>query len=190
MSKKNILRKVLVGVGAVAGVLAVVVATRPATFHLERSVTIAAPPEAAFASVNDFQEWAKWSPYEKLDPQMKRTFEGPRSGAGAGYAWKSDGRAGAGRMTIVESEKAGRIVIKLEFLEPMQATNTATFTFVPTTEGTRVTWAMDGHNNFAGKAASLVFDIDKMVGADFEQGLSALKAVAEGSAKATAANAH
>ncbi|MDF2694344.1 MAG: hypothetical protein K0S65_2727 [Labilithrix sp.] len=140
--------------------------------------------------MNEFQEWAKWSPYEKLDPQMKRTFDGPRSGPGSSYAWKSDGRAGVGRMTIVESEKAGRIVIKLEFLEPMQVTNTATFTFVPSAEGTRVTWAMDGHNNFAGKAASLVFDMDKMVGADFEQGLSALKAIAEGTAKTTAANAN
>jgi uncharacterized protein YndB with AHSA1/START domain len=186
MDRKRVISRALLGVGAAIGLLAIVVATRPSTFHVERSVTIAAPAENAFSEVNDFHSWTKWSPYEKLDPQMKRTFEGAQAGAGASYAWKSDGRAGAGRMTIDQSEKASRVVIKLEFLEPMEMTNTATFTFVPTAEGTRVTWAMDGKNNFFGKAASLVFDMDKVVGADFEQGLAALKAVAEGAPKATA----
>lgn len=185
MNKKKVLRSALIGVVAAVGALGVAIATRPSTFHVERSITMAAPVDHAFARVNDFHAWSTWSPYEKLDPQLKRTFEGPRSGIGASYSFSGD-KVGAGRMTIEKSDPA-RVVIKLEFFKPFEAVNTATFTFTPTGDGTKVTWAMDGENGFVGKAASLVFDMDKLVGGDFEQGLVALKAEAEKAVKATAA---
>jgi hypothetical protein len=174
------IRKILVGGAAVVALFATFVATRPSACHIERSITIAAPPEAAFAQVNDFHAWQAWSPYEKLDPQMKRAFGGAASGTGATYAWTSDSpKAGEGRMTLERSEPASRAVIGLELIKPFAATNTVTFTFVPAAGGTKVTWAMDGTNDFFTKAIHLVVDVDKLVGADFERGLASLKTVAE-----------
>jgi hypothetical protein len=174
----------LIGISAVVAVLVVVIATRPATFHVERSIVIGAPPENAFARVNDFHAWAAWSPWEALDPGMQRTFAGAPSGAGAVYAWAGNKDVGKGRMTIEHSVEPSRIAIKLEFLEPWAATNAATFTCVPVTDGTKVTWAMDGRNNFVAKAFHLVMDMDGMVGGYFERGLSALKTIAEDGARA------
>jgi hypothetical protein len=179
-------RKILLGVAAVIVVLLVVVATRPGAFHIERSITTAAPPENAFAQVNDFHAWAAWSPWEKMDPEMKKTFDGASAGPGAIYAWTGNDKVGEGRMTIEKADKPSVISVKLEFLKPFSATNTATFTFAPVPEGTKVTWAMDGENNYIAKGASLVMDMDKMIGRDFERGLAALKIAAESAPKANA----
>ena len=184
--KKSVLRKVLIAVPAALAVLATVIATRPSEFHVERSITIAAPPERAFTQVDDFHAWSTWSPYEKLDPQMKRGYEGPSSGAGAIYTWSGNDKAGEGRMKIERSEAPSRIDIELQFQRPFECTNTASFTFTPTPEGTKVTWAMEGQNGFLAKAASLVFDMDKLVGDDFEKGLASLKLEVEEPATAKA----
>jgi hypothetical protein len=173
------LKKILLGLAAALGVLLIVIATRPAEFHIERSTVTSAPPEAPFALVNDFQKWALWSPFERLDPSMKKSFEGAPAGVGAIYAWSGNDDAGEGRMTIEKVDAPSVIGIKLEFTKPFAATNAATFTFAKVSEGTKITWAMDGKNSFGGKAASLFMDLDKMVGADFEKGLAALKAVSE-----------
>lgn len=173
------LRTILTGGAVVVVALALFIATRPATFHIERSITMAAPPERAFAQVNDFHAWGAWSPWEKIDPEMQRTFSGPPSGPGAIYAWSGDRNIGKGRMTIVESDAPSHIGIKLEFFEPMAATSTAKFTFAPVADGTKVTWAMDGENNFVGKAVSLFMNMDTMIGGNFESGLAALKTLSE-----------
>ncbi len=183
------LKKVLIGVGAVIVLLLIVIATRPATFHIERSATMAAPPESAFAQVNDFHNWGAWSPWEKLDPNMKRTHGGAPSGVGATYAWVGNNEVGEGRMTIEKSEPGKLVQIKLEFIKPFEATNIATFSFSPSGDGTKVTWAMDGNNNFMSKAFHMVMDMDKLVGSDFEKGLAAMKSAAESAPKANAANA-
>lgn len=176
-------RKILIGIAVLIVGFIVLVATRPATFHVERSATIAAPAEIVFAQVNDFHKWGAWSPWEKLDPQLQKTFEGT-SGTGASYAWKGNDKAGEGKMTIEQSDKNARIVIKLQFLKPFPATNTATFTFTPDGQGTKVTWAMDGNNNFMSKAFQLFMNMDKMVGGDFEKGLAEIKSISETAAKA------
>ena len=176
------LKKILIGVAAVLALLVIVIALQPATFHIERSVTMTAPPEAALAQVNDFHAWSAWSPWEKLDPNMTRSYDGAPAGVGAKYAWVGNKEVGEGRMTIEKSSPA-QVVIKLEFLKPFQATNTATFTFVKTPEGNKTTWAMDGSNNFVGKAFHLVMNMDKMIGPDFERGLAGMKAAAEAAAK-------
>jgi Polyketide cyclase / dehydrase and lipid transport len=176
-------RKFLIGVAAVIAILMLVIVTRPATFHVERSITMAAPPESAFAQVNDFHAWPAWSPWEKLDPQMKKTFEGPPAGVGSKYAWSGNDQVGEGRMTIEKSERPSTVRIKLEFLKPFEATNVTTFTIAPAPGGSKVTWAMDGENNFMSKAAGLFMDMDKMIGGDFEKGLADLKTAAETAAK-------
>ena len=176
------LKKILMGVGAALAVLLVVIALQPATFHIERSVNMAASPEAAFAQVNDFHAWRAWSPWEKLDPSLQRSYDGAASGVGAKYAWVGNKQVGEGRMTIEKSSPT-QIQIKLEFLKPFAATNTATFTFEKTPGGTKTTWAMDGNNNFVSKAFHLVMDMDKMLGPDFERGLFAMKTAAEAASK-------
>jgi hypothetical protein len=177
------LKKILIGLGALLALLSIVIARQPATFHVERSITMAAPPDAAFAQVNDFHAWGAWSPWEKLDPGMKRSYEGAAAGVGAKYAWVGNEDVGEGRMTVEKSDPGKLVGIKLEFLKPFEATNTATFTFEKTPAGNKTTWAMDGHKNFISKAMGLIMDMDKMIGSDFERGLASLKAAAEADAK-------
>ena len=183
------LKKALIGIAVFLAALALVIATRPSAFHIERSIAIAAPPETVYAEVNDFHAWPAWSPWEKLDPQMKKTFDGAASGAGAVYSWVGNDKVGEGRMTIEKSVRPSAIAIKLEFIKPFAATNEATFTFAPAADGTKATWAMDGENNFGMKAASLFMNMDKLVGGDLERGLAALKTVAESAPKENAEGA-
>ena len=159
--------------------LLIVVQTRPDRFHVERSTTINAPGETVFAQVNDFHKWAAWSPWEKLDPQMHKTFTGPESGVGAFYGWSGNSKAGEGSMKITGSTPSSQVVIDLQFLEPFKSASVTTFTLAPEGAGTKLTWSMDGTNNLMSKAMSLVTSMDKMVGPDFERGLASLKSVAE-----------
>lgn len=165
-------------VGAIL-VLVIVVASRPSAFRIVRTADMAAPPATVFAQVNDFHSWEAWSPWEKLDPTMKKVHEGAPSGKGAIYSWEGNGKVGQGRMTLMESKPPERIRIRLEFLKPFKATNTAEFTFDAEGGGTRVTWAMTGEMNFMSKLFDLIMNMDKMVGRDFEKGLTAMKAVVE-----------
>jgi len=180
------LKKIVLAVAAALAVLAIVIALQPSTFHVERSVTIAAPPEAVSAQVVDFHAWRAWSPWEKLDPGMKRSYDGPPSGVGAKYAWIGSKEVGEGRMTIEKSEPA-QVALELEFLKPFRSTSTGTFTFTKTESGTKTTWAMDGKNDFMSKAFHLVIDVDKLIGADFERGLAAMKIAAEAAPKSPSA---
>ena len=178
------LKKILVAVLVVLVVLAVFIATRPAHFRVERSAQINDPASAVFPLINDFHNWAQWSPYEKLDPNMKKTYSGPPAGTGAEYAWVGNDKAGEGRMTITDSKPNQLVSFKLEFLKPFAATNQATFTLTPTPLGTDVRWSMEGNNGFVAKAFCLVVDMDSLVGKDFEQGLSNLGRLAQQTPKA------
>jgi len=180
--------KILIGVAIVVVILVIVIATRPSTFRIERSIKISAPPSSAFALVNDFHRWSVWSPWEKMDPNLERSYEGASSGQGSVYSWNGNKKVGQGRMTIEQSRENSKIVIKLEFLRPFKQTNTATFTFTPEADGTTVRWAMDGRNNFLGKTFHMLIDMDKMVGNDFERGLTAMKEQAERDHSAVARN--
>jgi hypothetical protein len=171
--------KILLALAVLIVVFCVFVATRPSAFHVERSARMAAAPAAVFGQVNDFHRWDGWSPWAKMDPAMKTTYSGAAAGEGASYAWVGNSQVGEGRMTITESRPSDHIVVRLEFVKPMAATNTATFTFKPDAGGTDVTWAMDGNNGFMGKAFSVVMNMDKMLGAYFEQGLAQMKVAAE-----------
>jgi len=133
--------------------------------------------------VNDFHNWEAWSPWAKLDPAAKATFEGPSTGTGAIFKWAGNKEVGEGSMTITESRPSDLIRIKLEFLRPFEATNSAEFTFKPEGNRTAVTWSMEGKNNFIAKAVCLFMNMDKMVGGQFEQGLAQMKAVVEAAPK-------
>lgn len=173
------LKWILAAVAAVVVVFVVVVALQPSDFRVERSATMRAPASAAYAQVNDFQNWRAWSPWEKIDPALKRQYEGPRAGTGAVYAWQGNKDVGEGRMTITESRPGELVRIRLEFFEPLAATSTAEFSFKPAGDSTAVTWTMSGQNDFVSRAICLFLDMDKMVGGMFEQGLAQMKSVVE-----------
>jgi hypothetical protein len=183
------LKKILIGLAVAVVALAGIISTRPATFSIQRTATIQAPAELAFAMVNDFHRWNEWSPWDKLDPKMTRTFTGANAGLDAMYEWTGNDDVGQGRMTIQESKPGELVRIRLEFIKPFEAASTSTFTFAPAGEGTTVTWKMEGNNNFISKAFGLFMDMDKMIGKDFDNGLANMKKAAEAEAAAGAAAA-
>jgi carbon monoxide dehydrogenase subunit G len=162
----------------IAGVL-VFAATKPDVFRVQRAASIKAPPEKIFALINDFKRWETWSPWEKKDPAMKRTFGAATSGKGAVYAWEGNKDVGQGRMQIAESSPPSKITIKLDFLKPFEAHNIVEFTLEPKGDATNVTWAMRGDTPYLAKIMHVFIDMDSMVGKDFEIGLANLKATAE-----------
>jgi len=176
-------KKIVVGVFAAIAALvilfAIVVALQPEDFRVSRTAKMNAPPSAVFAQVNDYHNWDAWSPWAKLDPDAKVTFEGPSSGTGAKFSWSGNDKVGEGRQTIVESKPDELIRINLELEKPFKGNSTAEFTFKPENDQTVVTWTMFGKNNFMGKAVSLFMDCDKMVGGEFEKGLANMKAIVE-----------
>jgi len=177
------LRKILFALAVVLAILIIFVATRPPGYRVSRSATISAPPSAVFEQVNDLQKWKAWSPWEKMDPNMKQTYEGPQSGTGASSSWVGNNQVGEGRMTITESRPNELVKFKLDFIKPFAGTSTAEFTFKPEGNQTVVTWSMSGENNFIGKAVHVFVDCDKMIGGNFEQGVSGMKSVVEGERK-------
>jgi len=162
----------------VAGIL-IAAATRPDSFRVERSIRVSAPAEKIFHYVNDFHQWGVWSPWEKLDPGMKRTFTGPESGNGAVYQWQGNGKVGEGRMEITDATAPGRIRIKLDFLKPLEGHNQTLFNFQPVGSDTEVVWTMEGPSPYLSKLLGLFFNMDKLIGGDFEKGLANLKAASE-----------
>ena len=174
---------ILIVIAAVIVLFVLVVVTRPSDFRVTRSTAISAPPAVVFAQVNDFHNWDGWSPWARMDPEMKATYAGPAAGTGAVYSWVGNNKVGEGRMTIMESHPSDLVRIKLEFIKPFAATNTAEFTFEPQGNQTAVTWNMTGKKNFVTKAMGLVMNMDKIVGGQFDQGLAQMKSVAEMAAK-------
>jgi polyketide cyclase/dehydrase/lipid transport protein len=184
---------ILIGVAAVLVLFAAVVATRPSAYHVERTLAVAAPADLVFGVVNDLHQLAGvlvlfGSPWETLDPNMQKTFDGPAAGVGQSYAW-SGNKVGKGTMTIEESVAGQKVGMKLQFVKPMASTATCALTLTGTPSGSLVTWSMDGHHNFMGKAFGMFMDMDNMLGADIEKGLARLKTVAEGTQAPIAAAA-
>jgi uncharacterized protein YndB with AHSA1/START domain len=174
---------VAVVLAIVIAIVLVLAATKPDTFRVRRAAAINASPERIFPLINDFHQWASWSPWEGKDPSMKRSYSGAASGKGAVYGWDGNKNVGTGRMEILESSMPAKIVIKLDFLKPFEAHNTAEFTLLPLGEGTNVVtnvvWEMHGPAPFMSKVMQVFMNMDNMVGKDFEAGLANLKRLTE-----------
>ena len=172
--------KIVLGVVVLAVVVLLgLAAARPNAFVVKRTATINAPPEKLEPMVSDFHQWGAWSPYETMDPNMKRTYGGPANGVGATYSWVGNDKVGTGGMEIQKVTPGREVVFDLHFIKPFKANNTGRFTFEPEGAATKVTWAMEGSYPFIGKLMGMFFDMDKMVGKDFENGLAKMKAAAE-----------
>ncbi len=177
---KKVILAALAGIALAIVAFCVVVAIQPEDFKIERSATINAAPDKVFEQVNDFHKWEAWSPWAKLDPAMKTAYAGPASGVGSSYSWVGNNDVGEGKMTVTQSHPNEHIAIELEFIKPFAAKNLTEFVLKPEGSATKVTWTMAGKNNFVMKAFSLVMNMDKLVGADFEKGLEQMKNVVEG----------
>ena len=172
---------VLLVMAAVAAGLLIFVATRPDTFRVERHVTIDRSAAEIFPLIEDFHAWTRWSPWEDLDPALRRTYKGPERGPGAIYEWEGNSKVGKGHMEIMRSEAPTHLMIDLSFIRPFKAENAAAFDLEPQGSGTEVSWAIYGPLPFASKLMSLFVSMDKLLGKDFEKGLARLKAAAEAS---------
>jgi Polyketide cyclase / dehydrase and lipid transport len=172
----------IVLVGLVAAFL-IVVALQPSGYVIARTKTMTATPAVVFAQVNDLHKWEAWSPWAKLDPAAKNTFEGPQEGTGAVFRWAGNDQVGEGSMSITESKPGELVRIRLDFLKPMAGTSESQFTFAKDGNDTKVTWSMTGKNDFIGKAFCLFMNMDRMLGGQFEKGLTSLKGVVEAAPK-------
>lgn len=172
-------KTVLIVIVALIAAIFIYAATKPDTFRVQRTVNIKAPAEKIFPLIDDLHSWSAWSPFEKLDPAMKKTFSGSASGKGAGYEWEGNSRAGKGSMEITESTPPSKITIKLDFAKPMEGHNTAEFTLEGRGDTTDVTWAMYGPTPFISKLMQVFLNMDTLIGKEFENGLANLKTLAE-----------
>lgn len=161
------------------GLVLAIAQSRPNEFTVQRTVRIAAPPERIYPDIVDFHRWPGWSPWERMDPAMQKTYTGAASGRGAVYEWAGNSKVGQGRMEITDATAPTSVTVKLDFMKPFETHNTARFTLVPAGESTDVTWSMFGSSPLMIKLMSVFFNMDKLVGKDFERGLASLKTLAE-----------
>jgi uncharacterized protein YndB with AHSA1/START domain len=152
---------------------------QPDTFRAQRSTLIQAPPEKVYAIIEDLDRGKEWSPFEKKDPNLKRSRSGPPKGKGAVYAFEGNSEVGSGSLTVLDTVPPHRLVLALDMTKPMEGHNTVEFTLVPEAGGTRLAWSILGPMPFISKVMCVFVDMDKMIGREFEAGLASLKALAE-----------
>lgn len=153
-------------------------AAKPGTIHVERSTNIKAAPEKIFPFINDFHLWNEWTPYNK-DPAMKKTYSSSASGKGAMYAWDGNKDVGQGEISITDSTLPHEIALDLHMIKPFEGRSSVVFTLSKSGDSTQVTWSLVGKQNYVAKIMGLIFNMDKMIGGDFDVGLARLKVVAE-----------
>lgn len=161
------------------GVLLLYAATRPDTFRVQRSASIRASAEKIHPLINDMRRFNSWNPYNKKDPHVKGSYRGPAAGPGAGYDFEGNKDVGKGSIQIVDPVTPNRVSMKLDMIEPFEGHNRVEFTLAPRGDSTEVTWAIHGPSPFMAKLMGIFFDMDRMIGRDFEAGLADLKAAAE-----------
>jgi uncharacterized protein YndB with AHSA1/START domain len=179
MPEGRVFKKIAIVIVLLIAALIGFAATKPDTFSVQRTATIKAPPDKIFPLINDFHSWSDWSPWEKMDPTMKRTHSGAPNGKGAVYEWEGNSKVGTGRMEIVDVSPPSKVTIKLDFLKPMEGHNIAEFALDPQGDSTNVTWAMHGPAPFISKIMQVFISMDKLIGKDFDTGLGNLKTIAE-----------
>ena len=173
------IKTIVIVVVVLLAILLIYAAIKPDTFRVERTASMKAVPEKIFPLINDIHQWELWSPWEKGDSAIKRTYSGAASGKGAVYEWNSDKQVGQGRMEILESSPPSKVVLKIDFIKPMEGHNTIEFAVMPQGDTTMVTQAMYGPNPYLTRLMTIFFSMDKMVGSKFEEGLANLKAMVE-----------
>jgi hypothetical protein len=183
MTKKPMLKIILIAIPTIIVVSLIIVATRPSNYRVARSIVIAAPQDAVFPHMNELKKWEAWNPWGKADPNIKLTYGGPASGVGANYSWAGNKEAGEGHATITESRPGESVKYKMEFFKPMSGSSEMDFILKPQGNQTEVTMTVTGEKNFMAKAFCLFVSMDKMIGGKFEKALADLKAIVESPVK-------
>ena len=171
--------KILIGVAVILVLFLGFVATREGKFRYVRSGLIKAPPEKIFPYLSNFRLGEAWSPYEKTDPNMKKTFTGVDGSEGAVMEFDGNKDAGSGKLEMLKVVPNERVEFKLTMLKPFYAENLVEYILTPEADGTRFTWAMSGDGGFLGKLLNVVIDCEKMVAGQFTVGIDNLKSVVE-----------
>ncbi len=182
-----VVKKIGIGLVALIVALCVVIALQPSSYSVQRSTTIEAPPEVVYGILSDLNRFESWSPFARIDPATKVTVTGAAGEPGQKYEWTGNDDVGAGEMSITSVEPGKHVKVDMRFIRPFESTARVTFSVAPEGAGSKATWGMDADNNFMGKAVGLVMDMDKMLGAQFDEGLANLKRISEADAKAKAA---
>jgi hypothetical protein len=173
------IKKIVIAVAVIVAAILIYAAIQPDSFRVERSASIKASPEKIFPLINDLHRWEAWSPWERVDPAIKRTYGGAESGVGAVYEWSGNREIGQGRVEIIESLPPSRVVLKIDFITPVEAHNTVEFTIVEQGDSTEVTQAMYGPSPYLSRLIGLCFSMDNMIGQKYEEGLAGMKSIAE-----------
>jgi hypothetical protein len=171
-------KKIIIVISVLILLLLAWAAVQPSTYSVQRSIAIKAPPEKIQPLISDFHNWGQWSPWEGLDPAMKRTFSGAPKDLGAVYAWEGNKNVGSGRMEVVSLTPA-KVGIKLDFLTPVKSSSVTEFVLEPQGDTTLVRWTMSGDSDFMGKMMNVFVSMDSMIGPAFESGLAKMKTAAE-----------
>jgi Polyketide cyclase / dehydrase and lipid transport len=170
---------ILIVLVAVAASLLYAFVQKPA-FSTVREAEFNASPAKIYANINDFHKWSAWSPWEKMDPDLKRNFSGPESGIGAKYGWTGNKKVGEGMMETTHSTPDKSMQLDLHFIKPFKASHITEFTLTPIANGgTRMKWEMRGERPFGMRIFGLFMNLDKLIGKDFEKGMANLKAIVE-----------
>ena len=160
-------------------VIAVLACRKPDHFHVQRDTLIRARPSSIFPYLDDFHLGQAWSPFEKKDPDMARRFFGAESGTGAGYAWSGDNRVGEGQIVVTASVPDSKVVLQLDMVRPIKASNVVEYRLEPHGAETRMIWSMHGKQPFMARVMTLFIDCDGMLQREFDQGLAGLKRIVE-----------
>ncbi len=171
---------ILIAVAVVIGIIAVIASTKPDAWTIQRQEAIPGAPAKVFPYMDDLHKFLEWSPWAKMDPNMKLTYGGPVSGSGANFSWAGNGKVGVGKLTITESRPNDFVRCQFDFVKPMRCTNTHEFALKPEGSQTMVTWSMSGNAPFFFKMILVFTSCDSMMGKDLERGLANLKAVVAG----------
>lgn len=171
--------RILLGVLVVVAMMLLFAATKPSTFHIEKSVTVQAPPEKVYALIADFHNWPQWAPQDREDPTMQRMYRGGASGPGAVSEWTSKGSAGAGQMTITAATASSKVDVVVDWKRPFKVRNAHRFTLTPAGSGTQLTWSAEGTNIYMMKVMEVFVGVNGLIGRHFEAGLGNLKKISE-----------
>ena len=173
----NTLLYILIALVALIIVLALIA---PKSYAVSRDVVVNKPISEVYNYLKLMKNQDHWSPWQERDPDMKKTFTGTDGEVGFISAWESDHKqVGSGEQEIVGLKENEEIKTHLRFLKPFKSESDAYMRVAEAGDGTQVTWGFSGKNKFPMSIFMLFMNMDKAIGADFEQGLSKLKTILE-----------
>jgi uncharacterized protein YndB with AHSA1/START domain len=168
----KIIKKILIVLAVFVGLVMIYAAFAPDSYIVERSRTINAPINVVFEKVAYFKNWDSWSPWKEKDQTSSYAIDGTDGTVGAKYSWTGDPeKTGKGSMTVTEYAANKKFAYDLSFTEPWEMSSKGYFTVEDEGGKTKLTWADEGDIPFMQRPMMLFFDLDAMMGPDFERGL-------------------